>query len=145
MHSSAVSTFTKGWREWSHKQSNPRTRSPPLPYLSEYLNRHGYFSLNYTGLVSHLDFPGGTRDKKLTCQCRKCKGGGLIPRSEDPLEEELIAHSSVLTWNIPWTEKPGGIYPMGPQSQTWLSTQTECTGPHGITCNPFCMCRQNLF
>ena len=26
---------------------------------------------------------------------------------EDPLEEELAIHSSILTWKIPWTEEPG--------------------------------------
>ena len=33
---------------------------------------------------------------------------GLIPGSEDPLEEGMAAHSSILTWRIPWTEEPGG-------------------------------------
>ena len=28
---------------------------------------------------------------------------------EDPLEEGMAAHSSVLTWRIPWTEEPGGL------------------------------------
>ena len=27
---------------------------------------------------------------------------------EDPLEEEMATHSSVLAWRIPWTEEPGG-------------------------------------
>ena len=26
---------------------------------------------------------------------------------EDPLEEEMVTHSSVLAWRIPWTEEPG--------------------------------------
>ena len=29
---------------------------------------------------------------------------------EDPLEEEMATHSSILAWNIPWTEEPGGLY-----------------------------------
>ena len=28
---------------------------------------------------------------------------------EDPLEEEMAAHSSILPWRIPWTEKPDGL------------------------------------
>ena len=28
---------------------------------------------------------------------------------EDPLEEEMAAHSSILAWRIPWTEEPGGL------------------------------------
>ena len=27
---------------------------------------------------------------------------------EDPLEQEMATHSSILTWKIPWTEEPGG-------------------------------------
>ena len=32
---------------------------------------------------------------------------------EDPLEKELATHSSVLAWDIPWTEEPGGLQSMG--------------------------------
>ena len=32
---------------------------------------------------------------------------------EDPLEEEMATHSSILTWKIPWTEEPGGLQSMG--------------------------------
>ena len=28
---------------------------------------------------------------------------------EDPLEEEMTTHSSILAWRIPWTEEPGGL------------------------------------
>ena len=38
---------------------------------------------------------------------------------EDPLEKEM-AHSSILTWEILWTEGPGGLRPRGPKSQTRL-------------------------
>ena len=30
---------------------------------------------------------------------------------EDPLEEDMATHSSILAWKIPWTEKPGGYSP----------------------------------
>ena len=29
---------------------------------------------------------------------------------EDPLEEEMATHSSILAWRIPWTGKSGGLY-----------------------------------
>ena len=29
---------------------------------------------------------------------------------EDPLEKDMATHSSLLAWEIPWTEKPGGLY-----------------------------------
>ena len=34
---------------------------------------------------------------------------------EDPLEEGMSTHSSVLAWRIPWTEEPGGLQSMGSQ------------------------------
>ena len=34
---------------------------------------------------------------------------------EDPLEEEMATHSSILTCKIPWTEEPGGLQSMGSQ------------------------------
>ena len=34
---------------------------------------------------------------------------------EDPLEEEMATHSSILAWRIPRTEEPGGLQSMEPQ------------------------------
>ena len=34
---------------------------------------------------------------------------------EDPLEEELATHSSILAWRIPWTEEPNGLQSLGSQ------------------------------
>ena len=34
---------------------------------------------------------------------------------ENPLEEGMATHSSVLAWGIPWTEEPGGLQSMGSQ------------------------------
>ena len=34
---------------------------------------------------------------------------------EDPLEKEMATHSSILAWEIAWTEKPGSLYSMGLQ------------------------------
>ena len=41
---------------------------------------------------------------------------------EDPLEEGMATHSSILAWRIPRTEEPGGLQSMGvTKSQTRLS------------------------
>ena len=41
---------------------------------------------------------------------------------EDPLEKEMATHSSILAWEIPWTEEPGSLQSMGLQkSQAQLS------------------------
>ena len=34
---------------------------------------------------------------------------------EDPLEDEMATHSSIPSWEIPWTKEPGGLQPMGSQ------------------------------
>ena len=34
---------------------------------------------------------------------------------EDPLEEGMATHFSILAWRIPWTEEPGGLQSMGSQ------------------------------
>ena len=34
---------------------------------------------------------------------------------EDPLEKEMAIHSSILAWEIPWIEEPGGLQSMGLQ------------------------------
>ena len=40
---------------------------------------------------------------------------------EDPLEESMATHSSILAWGIPWTEEPDGLQSMGSaKSQTPL-------------------------
>ena len=51
---------------------------------------------------------------------------------EDPLEEGMETHSSILAWRIPWTEETGGLQSMGSQSQTQLKqlsalTHTQCS------------------
>ena len=44
---------------------------------------------------------------------------------EDPLEMEIATHSSILAWEIPWTEEPGGPQSMGFQK----SDMTKVTKP----------------
>ena len=42
---------------------------------------------------------------------------------EDPLEERMATHSSILAWRIPWSEEPNKLWSMELQSRTWLSDQ----------------------
>ena len=39
---------------------------------------------------------------------------------EDPLEEEMATNSSILAWEIPWTEEPGGLQSVGHKRRTCL-------------------------
>ena len=53
-----------------------------------------------------LGFPGGTSGKE--------RDAGWIPGWEDPLEEGMTNHASVLDWRIPMDrEEPGGLQSMG--------------------------------
>ena len=38
-----------------------------------------------------------------------------IPRLGDLLEKEMVTHSNILAWRIPWTEEPDGLQSMGMQ------------------------------
>ena len=40
---------------------------------------------------------------------------------EDTLEKEMATHSSILGWEIPWTEEPAGLQSMGSKIQVQLS------------------------
>ena len=47
---------------------------------------------------------------------------------EDPLEKEIAAHSSILVWEIPWTEEPDELQSMGSQRGRYeFATELTCT------------------
>ena len=53
-----------------------------------------------------LGFPGGSVVKNLPAMQETWD---LSLGREDPLEEGMATHSSVIAWEIPWTEEPGGL------------------------------------
>ena len=55
-------------------------------------------------------FPGAAVVKNPPANARDA---GATPGSEDLLEKEMATHSSILAWEIPWTEEPGGLQSMG--------------------------------
>ena len=61
-------------------------------------------------------FPGGSLVENPLANAGSPRGVGLIPGS-NPLEEEMATHSSILAWEILWTEEPGGLQSMGSQSR----------------------------
>ena len=72
---------------------------------------------------------------------QETQGLGLIPGPEDPIEEEMATHSSILAWKTPWTEEPHRPQSMGSQSQTQMRacthTHTSMTrGPASIAVGP---------
>ena len=44
-----------------------------------------------------------------------------ILSQEDSLKKEMATHSSILAWEIPWTEEPGGLQSMDLENHTQLS------------------------
>ena len=55
-------------------------------------------------------FPGGSDSKESACNAETCiRSLG----QEDPLEEGLASHSSILAWRTPPTEEPGGLWFIG--------------------------------
>ena len=44
---------------------------------------------------------------------------------EDPLEKEIATHSSILDWEIPWTEEPGGLQSVGSQKESDTTQATK--------------------
>ena len=57
---------------------------------------------------------------------------GLIPGWEDPLEEEVAAHSIILAWEIPRTEEPGRLQSMGLDTTELLSMHVMRYNSHII-------------
>ena len=81
------------------------------------LDQYPYSHLQHFGEPAFL---GGASGKEPTCQRRKHKRCGFDP-CEDPLEEEMATHSSILAWRIPWTEEPGGPQSVGLQrGHVWV-------------------------
>ena len=61
-------------------------------------------------LLELMSFPGGSENPPAMKEMRFWSMG-----QEDPLEKEMATHSSVLAWDIPWTEEPDGLQSMGSQ------------------------------
>ena len=58
-----------------------------------------------------MGFPGGSVVKHLPAKQEMMRVWSL--GWEDPLEEEMAPHSSILAWEIPRTEQPSGLQSMG--------------------------------
>ena len=67
-----------------------------------------------------MDFPDGSGDKN-----PPAKAGDMSPTLgwEGSLEKEIATHSSILSWEIPWTEEPGMLQLMESQRirHNWMT------------------------
>ena len=80
---------------WAHPGEGPETNQP------ESQRRRG--------------FPDGTSERTHLPKQETWETQVRSPGQEDPLEEGMATHSSILAWRIPWTEEPGGLQSMGSQ------------------------------
>ena len=62
-----------------------------------------------------MDFPGGSVGKESTCKAGEQDMWVQSMGWEDPLEEGMATHPSILAWRIPWTEEPGRFQFIGLQ------------------------------
>ena len=69
-------------------------------------------------------FPGGSVVKNLPATLEMPEMGVRSPGREDPLEEEMATHSSILAWKIPWTQEPGELHE-SEESMGWHNSQTQ--------------------
>ena len=54
---------------------------------------------------------------------------------EDPPEEGMAAHCSILAWRIPWTEGPGGLQTMGSQRVDMTEASERACRAKGMACS----------
>ena len=69
-----------------------------------------------------VGFPGGLTVENLPTTQQPQAIWDWSLGQEDPLEEVMVTHSSILTWRIPWTKEPDGLQSMGSQTLNRRST-----------------------
>ena len=85
--------------------SNP-LKGQPLQHLLKWAPQNNYAHIRKGGLLRWCS------SIESACQAG---AAGLNPGQEDPLEKEMAIHSSILVWEIPWTEEPGRLQSTGLQ------------------------------
>ena len=65
-------------------------------------------------------FPRGLSGKESACNSVEARDTDLSLGQEDSLEEEMATHYSILAWEIPWIEDPGGL-------QLWGRKESDTT------------------
>ena len=102
-----------------------------------------FYALNKFPSWIYEHFPGASDGKESTC-----KAGDQVWYLgwEEPWEEEMATHSSILAWRIPWTEEPGRLLCMGLQraGHDWM-TNTFTFHFHAFMKSVHCYIRMNEY
>ena len=100
-----------------------------LPSMGLHRVRHNWSDLAAAAAAElHWgSFPGGSAVKNPPATPKMCVWS--LGR-EDPLEEGVATHSSILAWRIPWMEEPGGLQSLrlqrvGHDWSNWTHTQSS--------------------
>ena len=72
-------------------------------------------TVSYLVITLYLGFPAGLAVKNLPVMQELQETWVQSLSQEDPLEEGMVTHSSILAWEISWAEEPGGLQSMGSQ------------------------------
>ena len=91
-----------------------------VSWMSIYLLRSHTWSITCAYLSKLL--PLWLRWQRISLQCQET--WVWILGQKGPLDKQIAAHSSILVWEIPWTEEPGGYSPWGCQESEateWLT------------------------
>ena len=91
----------KEYRTYVDTQGNSQGESCPCGGLNH------FYGASLLGFLWGV--PSGSDGKVSACNAG---GTGSILGWKDPLEKEMVIHSSTLAWRIPWTEEPGGLQSM---------------------------------
>ena len=120
---------TKTLREGQRETGGQGTEWIQIIYITRQADKNSIqeeqgFQIHRTlDVIIKQEFPGSIRCSNLP---RWLRGKNLttmqerqvqFPGQEDPLEKKMATHSSILTWEIPWTEEPRRLQSM--QSQSW--------------------------
>ena len=96
-----------------------------------YIHLHRYVLYTRALLIQtqYVALPRWLSGKESIFQCRRHGFNPCV--QENPLEEKTTTPSNILTWEMPWTEEPGGLQSMGvTKSRTQLSDRahmhTQC-------------------
>ena len=101
----AASSMTLGRKE---NNSIPNIHSQQLSLLKVSCPDSPY-------LCCSVGFPGSSMVKNLPAMQEMQETWVQSLGREDPLEEGMVTHSSILAWRIPWTEEAGGLQSIGSQ------------------------------
>ena len=89
----------------------------------------GSYGSSIFSFLTPWRLPQKLNGKEFACNVGDAETQVRFLGGEDPFEEEMATHSSILAWEIPWTEKPGGLQSMGlpGAGHDWVTKQQRAS------------------